>query len=98
MNPDDPKYEQKMEARLKEWSSEIEKIRERAEASPEAIKAYCMDRVGTLQTMQRNGFARLRELRQSGDDAWEEIRSDLDSHWDEMRRVFAEVYKKLDSE
>ena len=96
MNPDEPSYERRMETRLKEWGAEIEKLRERVAGCPEEVRTFCLDRIGTLETMRRNGFARLREMRQSGDDAWEEIRSDLDSHWGEMRRVFTEIYGKLD--
>ncbi len=84
-----------MEIRLKEWGADIEKLKERAEEAPDEVKRFCMDRIGTLETMRRTGFARLREMKQTGDDAWEEIRSDLDAHWDEMRKTFTETYEKL---
>ncbi len=95
MNPDNPTYEQMMESRLKAWRADIEKIKERAEKAPEDVKKFCLDRAGTLEAMERNAFAQLRELRNSGDDEWEALRTSIDSHWDEMRKVFAETYEKL---
>lgn len=95
MNPDDPSYEQKMESRLKDWAADVAKLKERAEnASPE-IKRFCLDRVTALEAMERDGFAKLRELKGAGDDDWEAIRTDLETHWDEMRKTFRETYEKL---
>ena len=95
MNPDNPTYERTAEKRLRDWGVEIENLKERIASAPPEDRAFCQDRIERLETLRGEGFAKLRDIRQLGDEDWEALHSDLETLWDKMRRIFAEIYGKM---
>lgn len=71
-------YEQKQEARLKEWAAEIDKLKARAKRADADARIKLNEEVEEAEAIQKKIEDSLAELRASTDDAWTDIKRGLD--------------------
>jgi len=77
-------YEQKQQARLDEWSAEIDKLKAKAEQANADAKIRLMDDIKKAEVIQQKAKARLADLRASTGDAWKDIKRGLDDASDSL--------------
>jgi predicted ribosome quality control (RQC) complex YloA/Tae2 family protein len=87
-------YEQKLEAQLKIWQAEIDKLRAQAEkASADARLRY--DRqVDELVAYQKQGKEKLRELQGANEQAWADMRQGMEQAWDDMAKAWKDAMSR----
>jgi len=78
-------YQDKMDARLREWQANIDALKARADqaGAEQRIKYY--EEIESLRTKQQHVHERLEELRTAGTDAWEEIKAGVEVAWTDLQ-------------
>jgi uncharacterized coiled-coil DUF342 family protein len=78
-------YQDKMDARLREWQANIDALRARADqvGAEQRIKYY--EEIESLRTKQQRVHEKLEELRTAGTDAWEEVKTGVEVAWSDLQ-------------
>ncbi len=77
---------EKLEARLRDWSEEIEKARAKADKLGAAAGARYRSQVEDLKARQEEARKKLRELARSGGEAWDDLKSGADAALEELKK------------
>lgn len=80
-------YEQKLQAQLKEWGAEIDRLKAKADDAEADAQLEYYKEIEKLRSMQEAANRKLAELKEASDDAWEDLKADVDSAWDSMSSV-----------
>ncbi|MEX0694561.1 MAG: coiled coil domain-containing protein [Rhodospirillales bacterium] len=72
-------YEQKFQAQFDEWSAEIDKLKARAERADADAQITYHEEVDKLRARQDEMNQKLKELKDTGDDAWGDIVAGVES-------------------
>lgn len=71
-------YLQKIEAQLKEWKSEIDKIKAKADKADADAKLEYYEQIEELRTKQQAAQEKFTELKDAGEDAWEDLKAGVE--------------------
>jgi DNA repair exonuclease SbcCD ATPase subunit len=71
-------YVEKTEAQLREWGTEIDLLKAKAEKAKAEVKVAYLKQVKELKSKQESVKRRFRELRASGDEAWEDFKGEVE--------------------
>ena len=74
-------YEQKLEAQLKEWKIDIDKMKAKADKSDAQARLEYYKKIEELRTKQEAAQKKLTELKAAGEDAWEDLKAGIDLAW-----------------
>ncbi len=88
-------YIEKLEAKLKEWSVEIDKFRERFEGPEAKIKEEYHKIMEELQTRAVDIKRRIRALEEASGETWEELKYGTDEIWQEMKELIKKAGSKF---
>lgn len=77
-------YEKKLQAKLDEWSADIDKLKARADSAEADIQLKYYKKIEELRSQQDAARIKLEELKGSSDDAWEDLKAGIDSAWDSL--------------
>lgn len=88
-------YQEKMEAQLKEWGAELEKLTARADKAKAEAKIEYYKQIEALRTKQETVRAKLEELKRAGDKAWEDIKAGVENAWDELKNALDSAFSKF---
>jgi DNA repair ATPase RecN len=81
-------YIEKLNARLKQWNSDLDKMEAKAKEAKADVRMKYERRVEEL-TKQRDEIRdKLVNLKDSGADAWLEIRDGIDEAWSALQKSF----------
>ena len=78
-------YQEKYEAKLKEWKARIQLLEAKAEQVKAESKIEYQNMVQELKAKQQAMHGKLDELKASGESAWKEMRSGLEKAKDELK-------------
>lgn len=82
-------YLDKMAAKLKEWTTEIEDLKTKADAGKSEAKIAYFKELERLLTRQEAAEEKLQELEEADDgvdeQAWEDIKTGVEKTWAEMK-------------
>ena len=78
-------YQDKMEARLREWQARIEVLKARADQAEAGQKIRYQEEIESLRTQQQQVQEKLGELRTASADAWEEVRTGVEKAWTNLQ-------------
>jgi multidrug resistance efflux pump len=74
-------YVEKIQARLNQWDSEIEKLKAEAEEANADAKLEYVAQIRELQEKQKDAQSKLDALRRAGDDAWLDLKVGVEGAW-----------------
>lgn len=74
-------YEQKLHAQLDEWSSEIDKLKAKADNAKADARLEYRKQIEELRSMREAATNKLAELKDAGDDAWEDLKAGIEVAW-----------------
>jgi len=77
-------YEQKLQAQLDEWGTEIDKLKAKADKAEANAQLEYYKQIEELRSMQEAANKKLVEIKNASDDAWEDLKADLESAWDSL--------------
>ena len=74
-------YEKKLEAQLREWKNDIDKMKAKADKADAEAKLEYYKQIEELRTKQEAAQKKLTELKSAGGDAWEDLKTGIDLAW-----------------
>ncbi len=77
-------YQDKMDARLREWQAKIDALKARADQAEAEQKIQYYEEIETLRTKQQKVQQKLEELRSAGASAWEEVKAGVEAAWTDL--------------
>jgi chromosome segregation ATPase len=77
-------YQDKMNARLREWQAKIDALKARADQAEAEKKIQYYEEIETLRTKQQKVQQKLEELRSAGAGAWEEVKAGAEEAWTDL--------------
>ena len=88
-------YQKKIEARLEEWSAEIDRLKAKATDLEADAQLEYNQRIADLKTLRDDAEGRLKELRESGDDAWHDLKGGVDEAWTQLEEAFLKAKSRF---
>lgn len=84
----------KMEQKLKVWSGDIEKFREKSDKFGATARGKIQEQAEDLRAKQELARQRLQEMKKAGGEAWEDLRTGAEGAMDDLRKAVEKVIKK----
>lgn len=89
------KHLEKLEARLKDWGDEIEKLRAKADKLGAEAGVRYRGQIEDLKVRQEAARNKLQELARSGGEAWDDLKSGADAALEELKKGVEGAVAKL---
>jgi predicted nuclease with TOPRIM domain len=80
-------YQEKMEARLREWQANIDALKARADQAEAEQKIKYHEEIESLRTKQQQVQEKLGELRTASAAAWDEARAGVEGAWADLQNA-----------
>ncbi len=77
-------YQKKMQAKLDEWGTEIDKLKAKADKAEADAQLEYHKEIERFREKQQAAQQKLDELKESGEDAWEDLKAGIESSWDSL--------------
>jgi hypothetical protein len=78
-------YQEKYEAKLKEWKAKITQLEARAEQAKADAKIEYQEQIRALKEQEKKVRSQLEKIRQSGGETWKELKGGLEKAEDELK-------------
>jgi phage host-nuclease inhibitor protein Gam len=88
-------YIEKLEAKLKEWTAEFDKLKEKAGSSEAKIKEEYHKKIEDLRPRIEDIKIRIQKLKESSGDTWEKLKSGTVKAWHEMKGAIDKATSKF---
>lgn len=88
-------YQDKLEAKLKEWKAELDKMRAKAEGATADVKLDLKREIEGLEGKMETVKGKLAELASTSDEAFESIKEGVDMAWESLKLSFSEAASKF---
>jgi phage host-nuclease inhibitor protein Gam len=88
-------YIEKLEAKLKEWTVDFDKLKEKAESSEAKIKEEYHKKIEDLRPRIEDIKKRIQKLTEASEGSWEELKSGTDKVWQEMKSAIEKAASKF---
>jgi hypothetical protein len=79
-------YQERIEAKLREWGEEIETLKKKADKLGSEARVRYREQIDDLRPRQEAAWSKLEELKRSGGEAWEDIRKGAESALEELKK------------
>lgn len=81
-------YQDKFQARIREWEAKLEQLGARARRAEADLRLQLQDEESELRQRLDEAKARLSELKDASGDGWDEIRSGAERLWSDVRAAW----------
>jgi hypothetical protein len=88
-------YQQKMQARLDEWTAEVDKLKAKGSGASADVQLDMNKQIRVLEGRIEDGKAKLSELTEASEDAWESIKEGVESAWGSLRSAATDAAAKF---
>ena len=88
-------YQEKMEAQLKEWSADIEKLKAKAATASADVKVEYYTQIEAIKAKHQNAHGKLQELSKSNEAAWENLKAGAENSIAELRKGLNNAFDKF---
>ncbi len=88
-------YQQKLQAQLDEWRSEIDKLKAKASGASADAKLKMNKEAEVLESKIEEGKKKLSELADSSDDTWESMKDSIETKWKSLKSAFSDAASKF---
>lgn len=78
-------YQEKIEAQLREWKADIDKLMARADKAKAEGKIEFHKRAEILNATYQVTLKKVQALKESGEDKWEEFKAIIETAWNEVK-------------
>ena len=85
-------YQKKMEVKLKELVTQIDKMKAEAKDSTAEAKAGFEKRIQEMETRREAAGKKLDEIKKSSAEAWQNLKSDLDGIMSDLEKKLKEIF------
>lgn len=77
-------YEQKLEAKLDEWSAEIDRLVAKSKQADADAQIELQRELDDARSRKDAAREKLDELKNAGDDAWEDLKNGIEGAWSSL--------------
>lgn len=77
-------YEKKMQARLDQWSAEIDGLKAQAEKADAEARIALNEKIDEATAKKDSAKEKLDRLKDAGDDAWEDLKNGMEGAWSSL--------------
>jgi hypothetical protein len=88
-------YVEKLQAKLKEWQADIDKLKAKAAQSKADMKIQINEQIGNLESNSQEIQKRLHELGQASGSAWKDIKSGVEQAWGKLDEAVKAAISKF---
>lgn len=88
-------YEEKLEAQLKEWATQIALLMAKADKAKAEAKIDFYKTIDALQHKQEEARTKLNELKTAGDEAWEDVKKGAEKAWAEIKIAYKDATSRF---
>ncbi|HUW93889.1 MAG TPA: hypothetical protein VMV74_12045 [Bacteroidales bacterium] len=88
-------YQQKIENQLDEWRTDIDNLKLKAKSATAETRLRYDEQIDKLELKLTEGKSKLKDIKESSEDAWDSIKEGADSIWDTMKATFKEAKEKF---
>jgi hypothetical protein len=88
-------YQEKFEARLKEWKAKIEQLEARAGQVKADAKIEYQEKIRELKEKEKAARSKLEELKKGGSEAWRELKGGLEKAGDDLKAAIEKAVSKF---
>lgn len=88
-------YQDKYEAKLKEWKAKITQLEAKAEGAKADAKIEYQEQIKLLKEKEKAARSKLEEIKKSGSGAWKDLKSGLDTAGDELKSALDKAVSKF---
>jgi chromosome segregation ATPase len=90
-------YQQKLQAQLDEWKAELDTLRAQAAGAEADQRLELRGRIEALESVVKEGQAKLSKVAQASDEAWASIKDGVDAAWKTLKASIGDAASKFDS-
>ena len=77
-------YQEKLEAKLKEWNAEIEKLEAKAAKAKADARINYNEKLEDVKRKREAAREKLSELKGAGENAWENLKAGVENAWQSL--------------
>lgn len=88
-------YEQKIQAKLDEWTADVDKLKARAASTGADAQIELNKQIAALEGRIDRGRGQLNEIAAASDEAWESLRVGMESAWDTLKTAAGDAAEKF---
>ena len=88
-------YEQKAQAKLREWNAEIDKLSAKADQASADMKIKYREEIDKLHSKRDSMKRKLEQLHGKSGDAWDEFKDGVEDAWGDMKRSIERARDRL---
>lgn len=78
-------YQEKLDAQLKEWKAEIDKLKAQAEGKSADAKITYQEKIKQIEQKMAYYKEKSSKLKATGDDKWEDVKKELEKETNEIK-------------
>ncbi len=95
MNDKRKAYEDKLDAQLKEWSTQLALLKAKADNAKADMKIHYYETIDTLQRRHDEVRKRLQELRAASDTAWGDLKTGVEKAWADVKTAYQDAMSRF---
>lgn len=84
-------YQEKLDAQLKEWKAEIDKLKAQAEGKSADAKITYQEKIKQIEQKMAYYKEKSSKLKAAGDDKWEDIKKELEKETNEIKAQLRDI-------
>jgi hypothetical protein len=88
-------YEEKLDAKLKEWKAKVALLKAKAENAKADAKIDYYKAIEALEHKQDEAKTRLQELKTASDEAWETVKLGAEKAWTEVKTAYHDAASRF---
>jgi len=89
-------YINKMEAQMREWSTEVDKLKAKADGAKADMKIKYLDEIEALNKNRAETEEKLQQLRTAGEDAWDDLKSGLEKSYTNLKEALKSAASRFE--
>jgi predicted nucleic acid-binding Zn-ribbon protein len=88
-------YAKKAKAKIDEWNADIDKMKVKMDAAEADAKIEYQQQLDEMRAQRDEAEAKLKEVREAGDEAWDDMKAGVDKAWSSISDAFERARSRL---
>jgi len=88
-------YQEKIDAKLKKWRAEIDKLKADSREAKADAKLEYQHQIDELSSKQKAAEQRFNELKRAGADSWEDMKTGIDKALNALQQSFERASQRV---
>ncbi len=84
-------YQDKLEARLKEWRAEIDKLKAQAKSKSADAKISYQEKINQLEQKMKQSAKKLEVLKEASEDKWQDAKKEVEKETNELKAQLRDI-------